>query len=208
MAEKQEMSITRALAELKLLDKRITDTMQYAFIGVQQGTKKIQDQFERPVFEESVKSLHASVTSLIERRSAIKSAIVQSNSAVKVKIGGKDMTVAEAIERKTAIKYDQALLAAYRAQLANCLRAVETGNEKVKQRLDTLLQQNFGKDAKASDADVEAISKPFMAQNELKLVDPLGLQTKAEELGKSIDEFLSEVDYVLSESNTITKITV
>jgi hypothetical protein len=203
-----EISVTRGLAELKLLDKRINDSMQCAVIGVQQGQKKISEQFDKDVFEKSCKSAFDSVKDLIERRKKIKSAIVASNATVKVKIGGTDMTVAEAIERKTAIKYEQTFLASCKSQLSSCLKTVESGNEKVKQRLDALLQQNFGKDAKANDSDVDSISKPFMTNNELKLIDPLGLKSKIDEMEKSIDGFLSEVDYVLSESNTITKITI
>jgi hypothetical protein len=202
------MSVTRGLAELKLLDKRIADTMKFSVISIQQGKKKIANQFTRDEFESGCKSVFSSVTDLIDRRKKIKSAIVASNADIIVMIGGHHMTVAEAIERKTSIKYEQDFLKACREQLAHCLTVVNQENEKVKARLDVLLQQNFGKDSKTSAADVEAISVPFMEQNEVKLVDPLGLQGKIDGMSESIDGFLSEVDYVLSESNTLTKITV
>ncbi|MED1917335.1 hypothetical protein P4V64_18615, partial [Bacillus thuringiensis] len=83
---------------------------------------------------------------------------------------------------------------------------VESKNEEVQLRLEKLLEANFGKDSKVKDTEMEAISKPFKEQNEAKLVDPLKLKEKMDTLSKEIDEFECEVDFILSESNTITKI--
>ena len=85
---------------------------------------------------------------------------------------------------------------------------VENANTQVKQKLDILLESNFGKDIKASATDVEAISKPYLEQNEWELVDPLGIVGRIEKFEKEIDEFEHEVDFVLSESNTITTIEI
>ncbi|MFB8733012.1 hypothetical protein ACEQPO_01165 [Bacillus sp. SL00103] len=47
-----------------------------------------------------------SIQALIKRRNAIKSAIVVSNATTTIDVAGVNMTVAEAIERKTSIEYD------------------------------------------------------------------------------------------------------
>lgn len=204
-----QMSITRALAELKLLDKKIEKaTRQGLFVSTAVGKKPVKGYKTNEEFEQTATSQYQSVLALIKRRQVIKSAIVQSNATTVVEIAGVKMTVAEAIERKTSITYEQELLRKVSLDFYQANDRAETENERVKHRLDQLLEANFGKDAKAKDTEVEAIAKPFLEQNETKVIDPIGARKEIEKLQESIDNFLTEVDFVLSESNTITKIEI
>jgi len=82
-------------------------------------------------------------------------------------------------------------------------------NEKVEEQLNVLLVTLVGKDGKNSSAEgVKEISDKYKADNEWELVNPLKLEEKIKTLEESIDGFESEVDFVLSESNSITKIEV
>lgn len=203
------MSITRALAELKLLDKKISKAInqgRYADVAV--GKKAVRGFKTTEEFEQNVKSQFQSVKDLINRRQQIKSEIVKSNAITVVEIAGEKMTVAEAIERKTSIQYEEQLLHKLKVDYnqANDLSIRE--NERVTNRLDTLLESNFGKDAKVKDTDVEAISKPFLETNEAKVVDPINVRVEIEKLEERINDFLMEVDFSLSDSNTITKIEI
>ncbi|WHX45188.1 hypothetical protein QNH35_01415 [Bacillus pumilus] len=102
-----EMTITRALSELKMLDKRINRTVDEAVLGGLMIGKHIQHGFQHQEdIEKKAKADDQSIQALIKRRNAIKSAIVVSNATTTIDVAGVSMTVAEAIERKTSIEYD------------------------------------------------------------------------------------------------------
>jgi hypothetical protein len=98
---KEKMTLHKALAELKLLDSRITSTIR---TGTYCVANKASNQKIKGVkldeFKESMKADYASATDLINRRIAIKKAVVLSNATTKVKINDVEYTVAEAIELK------------------------------------------------------------------------------------------------------------
>lgn len=204
-----EISITRALAELKLLDKRINSAIQGSeFAGMAIGKKPVQGYSDIATFEEKVVGNWDSVNSLIKRRNEMKSKIVLSNASTIVTIGGFEMTVAEAIERKASISYEQTLLNKLRNDHNIVMNAVLRKNMEVDQKLEAQLTVLYGKDKKVSVEDVDMVTKPYREEHEGKFVDPIQLKDKIEKLTKSIEDFLTEVDFVLSESNTVTKIEV
>lgn len=100
----ESISITRALSELKLLDKRILKGIKDAdFLSYEINKKNVLKTFEP-------KEQLQSVEDLIARRSTLKSKIMESNASTKVKIAGKEMLVIEAIEMKETIQYKKQLL--------------------------------------------------------------------------------------------------
>jgi hypothetical protein len=209
----EKMTVTRALAELKLLDSRITKGIAYSgsFVDVSQkktenGNKAIKSGMSKDEFEKRAVSNYTSINDLINRRNKIKSAILKSNANTKVVIGGKEYTVVEAIDQKSAIQYKKDLLSTMKNQLANILQEIDKSKTKVESQVETMLAQSLGSNKKVSDSDYDTIAKPFIEANELKLIDPLKLQDKIDMLDKEIDEFETEVDFVLSESNSRTEI--
>lgn len=209
MTNTTEMTITRALSELKLLNDRIHRTVNNATFGGIKVGKKVSAGFSSvEEIEKRAKADYQSVQALIKRRNEIKSAIVVSNATTKVEVAGHTMTVAEAIERKTSIEYEQNLLSKMKQTYANLTRQVDDVNEQVKHRLDSHLETLFGKEGKASAQANDDIVKAFKADNEAVFIDPLKLKDKIEELEKNIEDFLLEVDFSLSESNTLNRITV
>ena len=207
-----EMTITRALAELKLLDARINSTInQTQFIGgKKKSATKVTPTQTVEEFNAYAESSYASAVQLIDNRKAIKSAIVNSNAITKVKVGEVEMTVADAIERKDSIKYEQALLNQMINHFNQATAQVNRENDKVQVNLDNLLLASFGKESKGKTDvnEIEAISKPFLQQNEYEIVDPLKLKTKIDKLQFDIQGFMSDVDIALSTINATTTITV
>ncbi len=204
-----EISVNRALSEIKTLDSRIekaTNAIKYIDISI--GKKSVSGYNSNNEYESDVKSKFQSVKDLISRRNLIKSAIVNSNANTEVTIGSKKMTVAEAIERKNSIQYDIQLLNKLKRDYNNALARFEKENERVKDRLDNLLETNFGREGKAKSEEIDAISKPFLEQNEAKLVDTINIKKVIEQMEYEIDEFLNNVDFALTEINTTTKINI
>ena len=194
----EKISITRALTTLKTLDKKIKKAKGLPFVTYKVGGtphEKI----------EPVKALQ-SVLDLITRRNSIKRAVIESNSKTQVLIAGKTYTVAEAVDRKSSIEYDEMLWESMRYQLVDTLGTIEDINADVNRRLDRLIESSLGSDG-ASD-NYDAIAKPFRDRNEASLHDAIGIEDKIAIMETSIMDFNSDVDIVLSESNAKTFIEV
>lgn len=207
----RKISITEALNELKLYDSKITKAITNATLCG--ATKKSSDKVgvvKKEDFEDRAKASYQSVTDLIANRNTLKSAVVKSNAVMEVTVVDKVMTVAEAIERKNSIEYDETLLNEMKRQYANATAAVNKENKKVDAKVDDLLTTLVGKDSdkKLNKEDQEAVEKPYREKNEFEFIDPLGLYEKIQALEADIDGFKSNVDTVLVLSNATTFIEV
>lgn len=203
------MSITQALSTLKLLDKRIYRKVDEAqFVGVSEGGKAPNNFNTVEELEENANSEYDALASLINQRSEIKKAIVMSNAKTMVSIGGVDYTVAEAIEKKTSIAYDQLLLSKMKRQYRDSSDTVNSVNEAVKERLDRQLEVMLGKEGKSTNEATDNFAKSFKQQNEAILIDPLNIRKAIEKIETEIEDFVSEVDFVLSTSNSINTIEI
>ncbi len=199
------MSITQALAELNLLRRRMNSALDgERFILL----KKKKDMVDTAKFATEATAAYQSYTDLLARYNAFKAAIVQSNAVTEVSIAGVKYTVAGAVERKRAIEMEKTLLTTLQRQYAAVQREFEEHRKAEQARVDRLLQVELSKDAKTNVDTVTALTDMFLAQNSAEIVDPLGLAARIAALSKSIEDFETKVDWVLSESNGRTTITV
>ena len=199
------MSITQALAELKLLDKRIQKSLDHV-TWAQVKTKSHPVDTEK--FSKSVQAEYQSFIDLVKRRDAIKRAVVTSNATTRVKVADWEGTVAEAIEYKTSILYKRRLLDILRMQLLTAKDQFQEQQEAVDARLEKLLHSELGKDVKTSPETITALTNTFRENNKVELVDPLDLAVRTQALEDEIESFETNVDWVLSETNGKTLITV
>lgn len=208
--EKQKMTIHRALAELKLIDSKIEKQIQEITpVGIYQKGKLINGHAQEDEFKLQAQSKYQSVIDLIDRKNKIKSAIVISNGVTQVSVSGASMTVADAINFKTVIKFKKALTEKLKLMYRQYLGQMNKNNETVEQNVQALLKAALGKDSvEASASDVEAIRKPYMEANEFMLFDPLKIEAKVEVSEKEVSDFEMEVDAVLSETNAVTFIEI
>lgn len=197
-----KISITRALAELKLLDSRINNKIGNAiFIAdKKKSANKINNTYTEDEFQGLVKSDHQSINDLINRRRLIKSKIVESNAKTMVDIAGEKMTVADAIERKSSIEYEKDLLDTMKRQLARVNHRVTEANEKMEMNLDRQLEAMMGSDGKKTNG-MEEFSESYRKQNGYEVIDPLKLDKLVKGLEEKTENFEMNVDFVLSESN-------
>jgi len=208
----ETMSVTRALKELKLLDKRITDgTNVLKICDVTQqkfGNKALGTQITGQEFSLKAKSSFQSLQDLINRRGNIKSAIVLSNANTAVKIGSKTMTVAKAIEEKRFLPVKAHLLQKLMVEIGSVRKLMEQNKAQLDNQITNLVQQNTGKDRKIDKDDYEKIAKPFIEANELHLLDPINVDAEIERLRNEINEFETDVDVSLTETNSRTMISI
>ena len=202
----EKMTIHRALSELKLIDAKIEkQTAEINPTGIHQKNKLVNGYISEADFNTAAKSKLDSVTDLIKRKNKIKSAIVNSNGKTDVTVGDKKMTVADAINFKAIIKFKQKLIDTLKQRHKAVVGELNKSNEAVNANCQKLLEYSFGKDnVKVTKDDMEAISRPYLENNQFHLADPLKVDTTVEQMEKEVSEFEMEVDAVLSEINAVT----
>lgn len=212
MSTENKISITRALKELKTLDSRIQsaitslnvlDVTQEKFKG-----KTLKNNSTVENFTKEVKAKYDSYQDLVKRRNSIKSALVLSNATTKVRVGGREMTVAEAIDQKSLLEYKKNLLRSLKTQKSQFDKELELSRQNMDRQIEVFMQQNLGKDRKTSAEDYNQIAAPFIQANELKLVDPIEVSKVITNLEEEVTTFEADIDIALSESNSKTEITV
>lgn len=208
-----QISVTRALTEVKHLQDRIQRAIGAQFVCNSRGkdTFKVVVGDSRPVAEvENIfKQNLQSVTDLIARRDTLKRKIVDSNAKTPVTIAGNTMTVSEAIEKKGSMQHKQLLLQSLVQQYRQAVITAENHNNKLTQEIDNAVQQAYSNDKGKVDAEqYEAVAKPRLARNEMQVLDAIKIQDVITKLEKEIQDFNSEIDFVLSESNAKTLIEV
>lgn len=213
---KETMTLHRALSELKTLDSRIAKTIQEGtyVVANKHSNEKIKGVTIND-YKEHMKACHNKVTDLINRKNAIKKAVVLSNATTKVTIGGNEYTVAEAISLKQhGMDFKTAYLRALVNQNAvaqnEILRHSGEIIEKDAEKYVLAVIQAQPKDSKMS-VDSEAMKKlreEYIKNNTYDLIDPLNVTKLIQEMTDEIDAFNTEIDSILSTSNALTVIDI
>ena len=198
-----KMSITRALNEVKLLDAKIQKKIN--------ESAKLTDGVTTPEeFTQLAKSNMQSILDLTNRRKDIKTKIVQSNANTEVEIAGIKMTVADAIERKSSIEIDRNLLNRMKSEYRAVTGYIAQRNQQLEDKVSKLVDSLVGSDKKDTNMvkTAEELAQNTRDNESYVILDPLKLLKSIETLEQEIMEFESNVDFVLSESNSITSIEI
>lgn len=203
-----QISVNRALAELKLITKKIEQKTQKLVVA--EVFKATSSNAELTEFKEKVSAEFNSVSALINNRNIIKCAIVASNAVTKVTVNNKTMTVAEAIERKTSIHFEKALSMNIREKYYNAKARTEKHNDKVDAAAEAQAAKILESDSAESKKDVVymKVVENYKETNGALLVSVNGIEKIIEESQARIDGFETEVDHILNESNVKTMIDI
>ena len=210
----EKITIHKALAELKTMDDRITKAIRNTtyVMAVKHSAEKING-VKINDFKDNMKSGYQKVEDLMARREAMKRAVVLSNATTKVKVGDKEMTVAEAIEMKNhGMEFRSMLLRQINSAYISAQNELTRNSGDILEKnaeqyvLSVIAAQP--KDSKMS-VDSEAMKglrKTYIENNTYDLIDPMNIAKVIETLDAEINEFNAEVDAALSCSNALTVI--
>lgn len=205
----EKMTVHKALAELKTLDDRINSEITGS-VFVRANRHNNMKIFGKtiPDFMADTESSYQSVKALINRRNAMKRAVVLSNAVTKVEIGGVEYTVAEAIEMNNhGMENLVELRNCLREQYSSVKRMVESENgDKLVKACENYIQATFGTKEKVNNPDIETAQKVYMTNNTYDIVTGFDIEKTIKELTDRIDAFKAEVDSALSVSNALTVI--
>ena len=210
----QQISVTRALVELKRLDDKIAraiseGTFVARTIGRDTNKKVVGSSDSITAVEQKIQGCFDKVASLIKNRESVKSAIVLSNANTRVNIMNRDVTVAEAIELKNTVAFRTKFLNVLRAQLTGERMQIDKSAILLDQEIETSLNALYGAERTKIDTDtVKSVSDVKKGQKEQALLDAGKIETKIQEVELDILNLTSELDFVLSESNAKTMISV
>jgi hypothetical protein len=210
----QKISVTRALAELKRLDDRINRANQSSvFVGVSVGTgtniKVHNSHASVNDVNSSIQGAYDQINVLFIQRQNIKAAIVKSNAVTMVKVGNREVSVAEAIEMKSSIQLKKNLLNVLRQQAASANAAVAQLNAQLEATIDSNLKTIYGADKSKVDASVyDSVAIPQKAQKQPSFIDPMNIAKRITDIEEEVSIVETELDFTLSEINAKTEIDV
>lgn len=207
-----EMTVQRALNELRIIDERLNKRLQ-EFVVV--GTKKVSE--ARVVetresiveFENRAKGVLDSVDGLLRRQQELKHAIMTSNATTMIEVAGKTYSVMTAIDRKRTIEKEKLVVKYMRDALIRAEYKVNQENDKMESYIQRQTNAMAGGDLSSKKDDyIIAFEKSYREQNSWDLVDPLKLRDLIEQREQEISMFELEIDTALTVSNAITKIEI
>jgi hypothetical protein len=202
-----KMTITRALAELKMLDKRINNAISSADFCIlkKKGQKHI-DGKEVADVQAIFKSNFDSIRDLIQYKQKLKGAVVQANATTLVKIAGNEYTIAQAIDLKNSLEYNKAFRKKLWTQFVSHRNEVERLNTSVAQAAERDAAQAFGTKQKSSTAEYAQYVEDYKERHEVELIEGFDTKNEIAALDAFLEEFYTEVDFILSEANATTYI--
>lgn len=208
----ETMTVHQALAELKVLDSRITKAIAGGkYMDVKRHCdKKIGGVDVGEYCTKTIWASYDSAIDLIARRNAIKRAVVRSNAVTTVDIGGTTYTVAEAIEMNNhGIDFEQQLYDEIRRQMMIAQSEINRNSGPyIQQKAENYINGLYGGKDKVDADSAKAQMQAYIDANSYDLVDPLGIQDILAKMEADIASFTANVDAALSVSNAITKIEV
>lgn len=212
MATKEQMTVHKALAELKIIDSRIENAISggtYVVANKHSNTKIHGVTIDE--FKTQMKSDFQKVIDLITRRNAIKKAVVASNAVTKVKVGDTEYTVTTAIEMKNhGMEFKNTFKKRLESQYAVAKNELDKNSgdplEKRAENYVLSVIQAQPKDSKMA-VDSEAMKNlraQYIKDNTYDIIDPIDVKDAIEQLDNEISSFITEVDAALSVSNALT----
>lgn len=204
----ESKTVTEILTELKTLDKRIEKAIdESTFISaISEKTSSL----SASEVSTNIKAAYQKVMDMIDRRNAMKAALVLSNASTNVAVDGKTYTVAEAIDAKAhAMAYKKKLLSVMVSQAQKTSRNYESMvNQRNSTAEDVAARVAGGNNSEIKTSDIyKQTYDNYLETNPILLVDPLGLADKITALADEIDAFALNVDTALAVINAKTIVT-
>jgi hypothetical protein len=205
----QTMTLTRALATIKTLDKQIqNDINLLAPTSFAINGQLDYDYSKTPEeFIAQYKSARQSITAKQENQRVLKQALHKANSDTTFTLAGKPYSITGALNTKANLPVTERIISQLLNQLTNTSHKIDKINKDVEQKVQQQLSAQ-GSNAQKSKDYIESTKKDF---EKLYGPVPVNLAETLEEVKKmqaDVALFRSEIDMLLSEINASTLITV
>lgn len=205
----ETMSVHEAMAAIKMLDKRLDTLAQGTYVFTNKHSNTKINGLPKEEIVKQIAATHDSAVDTIARRRAIKAALSKSNASTMVVIGGKQYTVAEAIEMKRSYStYMLSYIANWQNQMVVAKRQCDKTNAELEKRADEYVVGLIGSKEKVNSDDAMPLRQAYINANTMEVVTDERIAEYVQKLQEELDTFEAEVDAKLSISNAITMIEV
>ena len=213
-----KMTLHRALAQRKTTKARITkEIRESTFIATTIGTSGKVKGTPVAEVEKNIQGSYDRVKALLSNLYELSTAINRANNGIAedttnlhtIDFDGKPATLSSILAAQEGLRYRKMLVDRLTEQLVEAKNQVSRSEADVVSRCDQFLASMAGGDkSKLSATDIDTYSKSFHANNDMKLVDPLGLEKLIERLKERNEALDVECDSKISEINALTQIEV
>ena len=204
----KELTLTRALVELKLYDSKIQKAIDELKPVSYTVNNVVTDYRQTPnEFIGEYKFQMQKIKDLRNNKTLLKNALMKANATTKVTIADKEYTILEALNKKQDIQTEKYLIGVLKHSLSNSVSKVNNLQEQVEDRIEKTINSKSASSGNQSKDYVQVVRDSYSDQIP-KLVNADVIEKLIIEKENAVSEFLAEVDFALSEVNAITKINV
>jgi hypothetical protein len=211
MFMKETMTVHEALCEMKILNKRISKALDdFKPVAVKEHCASLINGKPAEEFVAAARASYQSVTDMIKRMNAIKTAVNQYNAEKHIIVCGKDYTVAQAIYMMSSgMSYQRELISGISAALNLATSAaVRQNGDSLNERAQNAMNAIYGpKDKSDPEAYLNGL-KQYKEQHAIEIVDPLNAAKIIQELTKEMDDFDAHVDSAIQTANATSVIEI
>lgn len=198
-----EMSLHRVIAEIKSQEAKLAAINSTSFVATAASGADGIDTYKK-----QSQAAIDKISSAMKNLAALKAARNKANTSVVVKIAGKELTIDEALSQKAALPHKQQLVNVLQSQYNKAEQLVKNADAQIEQKVNQNIAQMFSGTKKATEDEIALIRNTVSKANKQEIVATDGLKTLIDNLKKEIEEFTTEVDFVLSEANATNKVFV
>ena len=205
MANKVKMSITRALAQVKLIESKLGR----AFAGFDveiNGKLKYFPNFTTEQFEKEALVEVNSFEDLFKNRLKIKSAIARANIDTKISLFGTEYSIIELIDLKNSSQYKKNVYTNLINNYNKCKSDVVTQDVKIENEVSKQVEVANSNKTQVSKDLTTTLTETYKTLWGGKII---GLDiNKISKEKEDLDKLVAEIDMILSEINSKTEIEV
>lgn len=205
MANKVKMSITRALAQVKLIESKLGR----AFAGFDveiNGKLKYFPNFTTEQFEKEALVEVNSFEDLFKNRLKIKSAIARANIDTKISLFGTEYSIIELIDLKNSLQYKKNVYTNLINNYNKCKSDVVNQDVKIENEVSKQVEVANSNKTQVSKDLTTTLTETYKTLWGGKIVGlDINKITKEKE---ELDKLVAEIDMILSEINSRTEIEV
>ena len=213
-----KMTLHRALAQRKTTKARITkEIRESTFIATTIGTSGKVKGTPVAEVEKNIQGSYDRVKALISNLHELSTAISRANNGIAedttnlhtIDFAGQPATLSSILAAQEGLRFRKLLVEQMTEQLVEAKNQISRSEADIEKRCDQFLTSMGGGDkSKLLAADIDAYSKSFHQNNDMKLVDPLGLEKLIEQMKERNEALDVECDSKISEINALTQIEV
>lgn len=207
----ETMSVLKALKTCKIIQDRLDGLdNSIALVAANRTSAKKIDGVLKAEFCDKAKANFQSAVDTINRYGALKSAISEYNAKTVVTIGGKQYTIAAALDFKNSgLQMKRLLLEKLKSQYVKAKNKIVFENgDKLDRAIAEAAAKFFEGATKPNSPEYMQFAADYRDNNEFTLVDPIGIEDAIRKLESEIADFEAEVDTAITASNAVTEITI